>query len=301
MDHLYRELAPFSEAAWGQIEDEAKSRLVTQLAARKLVDLSGPHGWGHSATDLGRVEEVAAPRGRRAVRRACCPWWSCGRRSPCPRRARRRRPGRGRHRAARARRSSQPDRPGREPAVFHGYAAAGILGITESSSHARCTFGEDMEQYPKAVAQAVDVLRRAGIGGPYGWPSAPPSTPGSWRRPSTAGTCSSIICARSSAARWSGRPASTGASSLSLSGGDFVIDERPGPLHRLQRPRRRRRAALYRGELQLPGGRARRGSGADPGLSPPPVTPVAEPGRGGGRSRARGPGRRRNAPRRRGR
>ena len=45
---------------------------------------------------------------------------------------------------------------------------AGILGITESSLMPRCTFGEDMEQYPKAVAQAVDVLRRAGIGGPYG-------------------------------------------------------------------------------------------------------------------------------------
>ena len=35
MDHLYRDLAPVSEAAWSQIEDEAKSRLVTYLAARE--------------------------------------------------------------------------------------------------------------------------------------------------------------------------------------------------------------------------------------------------------------------------
>lgn len=61
MNHLYRELAPVPEAAWEQIEDEAKGRLVTYLAARKLVDLSGPHGWDHSATDLGRVDEVESP------------------------------------------------------------------------------------------------------------------------------------------------------------------------------------------------------------------------------------------------
>ena len=42
MDHLYRELAPVSAAAWEQIEGEAKSRLVTHLAARKLVDFAGP-------------------------------------------------------------------------------------------------------------------------------------------------------------------------------------------------------------------------------------------------------------------
>ena len=36
MDHLYRELAPISDSAWEQIETEAKSRLVTHLAARKL-------------------------------------------------------------------------------------------------------------------------------------------------------------------------------------------------------------------------------------------------------------------------
>ncbi len=52
--------------------------------------------------------------------------------------------------------------------MFHGYAAAGILGITEESSHHPISIGTDMEQYPTVVAQAIDVLRRAGIGGPYG-------------------------------------------------------------------------------------------------------------------------------------
>ncbi len=74
MDHLYRDLAPISEAAWSQIEDEAKGRLVTHLAARKLVDLDGPNGWGYSATDLGRVDEVASPgEGVRALQRRVLP------------------------------------------------------------------------------------------------------------------------------------------------------------------------------------------------------------------------------------
>jgi uncharacterized linocin/CFP29 family protein len=62
MNHLYRELAPISDAAWAQIEDEAKSRLSTHLAARKLVDFAGPHGWGHSSTDLGARRGGGLPR-----------------------------------------------------------------------------------------------------------------------------------------------------------------------------------------------------------------------------------------------
>ena len=170
MDHLYRELAPVSDAAWAQIEDEAKNRLVTHLAARKLVDLSGPHGWGHSATELGRVDEVPSPaEGVSAARRRVLPLvelratFSVSREELDDA-----------ERGADNIELPELDEAARQMAlaenvsVFHGHADAGILGITESSSHAPLTFGEDMEQYPKVVAQAVDVLRRAGIGGPYG-------------------------------------------------------------------------------------------------------------------------------------
>ena len=53
-------------------------------------------------------------------------------------------------------------------AIFHGYVAGGILGLTEASSHSPIAIDADMEQFPKAVARATDVLRRVGIGGPYG-------------------------------------------------------------------------------------------------------------------------------------
>jgi uncharacterized linocin/CFP29 family protein len=58
-------------------------------------------------------------------------------------------------------------------AVFHGYAGGQIKGITESTSHAALTLSPDPEHYPTAVAEAVDVLRGAGIGGPYGLALSP--------------------------------------------------------------------------------------------------------------------------------
>ncbi|MHB1930411.1 MAG: encapsulin [Acidimicrobiales bacterium] len=67
MNHLFREKAPIGDAAWEQIDDEARRRLRTYLAARRLVDFRGPHGWGYSAHDLGRT------RGRSTTRPAS-PW-----------------------------------------------------------------------------------------------------------------------------------------------------------------------------------------------------------------------------------
>src|ERR1700691_2945099 len=59
MDHLLHEKAPITSAGWEAIDDEAKSRLTTYLAARKLVDFVGPLGWSRSATNLGRVTKIS--------------------------------------------------------------------------------------------------------------------------------------------------------------------------------------------------------------------------------------------------
>ncbi len=61
MSHLLREFAPITEASWGLIDDEARERLTPALAARKLIDFAGPHGWERSATNLGRTTAIAAP------------------------------------------------------------------------------------------------------------------------------------------------------------------------------------------------------------------------------------------------
>ena len=57
-NHLLREHAPISDSNWKLLDDEARDRLGILLAARKLVDFSGPHGWEYSATNLGRVDSV---------------------------------------------------------------------------------------------------------------------------------------------------------------------------------------------------------------------------------------------------
>lgn len=55
MNHLHRELAPVSDLAWEQIEQEATFMLKMALAARKLTDVRGPLGWQASSVNLGRV------------------------------------------------------------------------------------------------------------------------------------------------------------------------------------------------------------------------------------------------------
>ena len=80
MNHLLRSLAPISDAVWTMLDDEARQRLAPALAARKLVDFSGPHGWGHSATNLGRARAAALDAVRRRVRASsagCCRWSRC--------------------------------------------------------------------------------------------------------------------------------------------------------------------------------------------------------------------------------
>jgi len=75
MSHLLRSHAPISDAGWEMLDEEARERLTPALAARKLVDFSGPHGWDRSATNLGRTDAVAAApcEGVTGVRRRVLP------------------------------------------------------------------------------------------------------------------------------------------------------------------------------------------------------------------------------------
>ena len=54
VNHLLRSHAPVSELGWAALDREGRDRLVPSLAARKLVDFSGPHGWQHSSIGIGR-------------------------------------------------------------------------------------------------------------------------------------------------------------------------------------------------------------------------------------------------------
>lgn len=171
MSHLLREHAPITETAWSQIDDEARERLAPALAARKLVDFSGPHGWEHSATSLGRVRGLAdAPaEGLEAAQRKVLALVEL--RAPF---------------ALSLSELRDADRGAEDVdydaldeaahriaiaenrAVFHGWAAAGIVGISEGGGHEPIELGEDCARWPRHVAKGVEMLLWAGIEGPYG-------------------------------------------------------------------------------------------------------------------------------------
>src|SRR6201995_1944907 len=61
MNNLHRELAPISDAAWAQIEEEATRTIKRYLAGRRVVDVQGPDGVALSAVGTGHLRNVAAP------------------------------------------------------------------------------------------------------------------------------------------------------------------------------------------------------------------------------------------------
>jgi uncharacterized linocin/CFP29 family protein len=170
VNHLMRDKAPITDEAWTQIDAEATRSLTHFLAGRKLVDFSGPHGWDHSAVDLGRVEPLAAGPvdGVTAARRRVQPLVEL--RTPFTvSRLELDAADRG---AAdldldpviAASRSAAMAEDG---SLFHGFAAAGIEGIAERTPHAVVPITDDYSDYPGHVAKAVAVLRAADVGGPY--------------------------------------------------------------------------------------------------------------------------------------
>jgi uncharacterized linocin/CFP29 family protein len=171
VSHLLREHAPITESTWAEIDDEARERLAPALAARKLVDFSGPRGWEHSAVNLGRTDPVDdAPGGDVQARRRRVLAVVELRAPFSLSREELRDADRGADDAeygpldAAARAIATAE----NRAVFHGWAAAGITGIAEASAHEAVPLGDDCERYPRHVAGAVEALLRAGVDGPYG-------------------------------------------------------------------------------------------------------------------------------------
>ena len=62
MNNLHRELAPISDAAWAQIEEEATRTLKVHLAGRRVVDVQEPGGVALAAVGTGHLQEIATPK-----------------------------------------------------------------------------------------------------------------------------------------------------------------------------------------------------------------------------------------------
>jgi uncharacterized linocin/CFP29 family protein len=169
MSHLHRELAPISEVAWKEIEKEAARTLRTFLAARQLVDFSGPHGWDYSATNLGRTSALgsAPSEGVSGLKRQVLPLVELRADFELSR-AELRDADRGAEDVdlEALDRAAHQIALAENVAVFHGWQDA-ITGIAEASPHDVRELGEDTDRYPTQVAGAVERLQCDGVTGPY--------------------------------------------------------------------------------------------------------------------------------------
>ena len=169
MNNLHRELAPISEAAWDQIEDEATRTLRRYLAARRVVDVPEPKGVQFSAVGTGHIEKIAPPGdGVLAARRVANPLVELRVPFTLSRQAiddvER---GAGDSDWSPLKEAARKMAYAEDRAVFDGYAAANIEGIRAAASNPAVPLPPGVKRYSDAVARAVGELRLAGVEGPY--------------------------------------------------------------------------------------------------------------------------------------
>ena len=169
--HLLRSHAPISDGNWALLDDEARERLAPALAARRLVDFTGPLGWSQSAPNLGRIEPWA---------QSPCPGVGAARRRVLPLAELRaefqisREEVRDDDRGASDADLAPLDVAAHDmavaenKAVLQGWPEAGITGIAEASPHQGLTLPSSADGYPRPVAGAVQELLQSGVVGPYG-------------------------------------------------------------------------------------------------------------------------------------
>ncbi len=169
MNNLHRELAPISEAAWAQIEEEAARTLKSYLGGRRVVDVKGPGGSMLSAVGTGHLRNLRAPgdgiiarqREVKALVELRVPF-DLDRQAIDD--------------VERGANDSdwQPLKDAakqiafaEDRAIFEGYAAAGIEGIRQGTSNRAMTLPADPSHYPDVIAEALSQLRLVGVNGPY--------------------------------------------------------------------------------------------------------------------------------------
>ena len=169
MNNLHRELAPISDTAWEQIEEETTRTLKRYLAGRRIVDVPTAQGIALPGVGTGHLKSISAPaEGILARQREVKPLVEL--RVPFKL---------SRQTIDDVERGSddsdwQPAKDAakklafaEDRAIFNGYHDADIQGIRESTSNPIETLPADVRDYPDAVAHALSQLRLVGVNGPY--------------------------------------------------------------------------------------------------------------------------------------
>jgi uncharacterized linocin/CFP29 family protein len=169
MNNLHRELAPISDAAWADIEEETTRTLKRYLAGRRVVDVHSTGGVGLSAVGTGHLKTIAAPgdgvlarqRDVKALVEFRVPFDLDREQIDDVER------GASDSDWQPAKDAAQKIAYAEDRAIFEGYGAAGIVGIRQGTSNPRMPLPADVREYPDAIAQALSQLRLVGVNGPY--------------------------------------------------------------------------------------------------------------------------------------
>ena len=169
MNNLHRELAPISDAAWAQIEEEASRTIKRYLAGRRVADVHGPSGSALSAVGTGHQCSINAPgdgviaqqREAKALVELRVPFELDRQMIDDVDRGANDSDWQPAKDAARKLAFAE------DRAIFEGYAAAGIVGVRQGTSNPRKSLPADVRKYPEAFAQALSQLRLVGVNGPY--------------------------------------------------------------------------------------------------------------------------------------
>ncbi|RSL17239.1 putative linocin/CFP29 family protein [Edaphobacter aggregans] len=169
MNNLHRDLAPISDAAWAQIEEETTRTLKRYLAGRRVVDVPSPSGIDLPGVATGHLLTISPPAADIvANQREVKPLVELRVPFELTRQA-----------IDDVERGSddsdwQPAKDAakkiafaEDRAIFDGYGAANIQGIREGTSNPIMPLPTDVRDYPDAVARALSQLRLVGVNGPY--------------------------------------------------------------------------------------------------------------------------------------
>ncbi len=167
MDMFKRELAPLSTQAWAEIENRAKEVLLSNLTARKVVNLNGPKGLNFTVISEGRLSLVddgdvkagvyaAKPLTEARIRFSLNKWELDN--------------------LTRGAKDIDFDNLDaaieklalfEEKAVFNGYEKGGIKGLIESSAHKSLKFGKEASEILTSIAEGLLLLKKSVVNGPY--------------------------------------------------------------------------------------------------------------------------------------
>lgn len=170
MNNLHQELAPISDTAWSQIENETKRTLKRYLAGRRVVDApTSPGGIAMPGVATGHLKPISPPaEGIIANQREVLPLVQLR----VPFELSRQtiddvEPGSNDANWQPAKDAAKKLAFAEDRAIFNGYREGGIQGIREVTSNPLEALPEDVRNYPDVIAHAVSQLRLVGVDGPY--------------------------------------------------------------------------------------------------------------------------------------